>query len=85
MGEWVFPNPLAESIRKTAVLRGQHANRIEIRDFADRWPDFVRVSPMERCPAAAGLMAHEGSVVKQGERVFEDPFCRSCGRLVAGR
>lgn len=88
---WEFPNPLAVAIRRTAQLRGQHANRIEIRDLDDRWPEFSIVSPRQLCEAAPLRIPHEGSVRYQEggkwngqDRHFFDPFCRTCGRLVEG-
>ena len=88
---WEFPNAIAESVKRTATLRGQHAGRLEIRDSNDRWPEFALVSPRDLCQAAPLRVAHEGSVRYQEggkwngqDRHFFDPFCRSCGVLVAG-
>ena len=80
--EWEFPNAIAESARRTAKLKGQHADRIEIREPGDKWPPFHRVSSRERCSGASNLRIHEGTFVTQGERRFFDPFCRTCGYLV---
>ncbi|HSE46750.1 MAG TPA: hypothetical protein VLA89_15620 [Gemmatimonadales bacterium] len=73
-------NAFTESIRRTAELRGQHANRLEIRDPGDHWPPFVRVNPHEVCPQLAGILRHEPP---EGSRCRS--FCRACGWLIAGR
>jgi hypothetical protein len=83
VAEWVFPNAIAESVRRTATLKGEHANRIELRDPDDRWPPFRRVSADDSCEGASNLRRHETSVIRKGEREFTDPFCRTCGELVA--
>lgn len=85
MPEWQFPNAIAESVARTAALRGQNPNRLEIRDFDDRWPPFERVSPTGRCGRASELAVHEGSWLDQRGRRFFDPFCRHCGALVDSR
>ena len=85
MAEWEFPNAIAESVKVTAALKGQHANRIEIRDAGDNWPTLHVVSPRDRCSGASNLRVHEGTTVTQGERKFFDPFCRTCGYLVGPR
>lgn len=82
-GEWAFPNAIAESVRRTAALKGQHANRLEMRDVEWPLPLFLRVDSRERCVGASNLRRHEPTEVVQGERKFTDPFCRTCGRLVA--
>jgi len=85
MAGWAFPNALASSVSRTAILRGQHANRLEIRDPDDNWPPLRRVIPTNRCNGGANLVNHRTSIVEQSGRSFEDPFCATCGGLVTSR
>ena len=84
--EWVFPNALAESVKRTAERHGQHANRFASRDPDDKWPPLYRVPPQNLCPLAPTRWPHEAPRIFQSEfkRYFTDPFCRTCGGLVAG-
>lgn len=84
--EWVFPNALAESVKRTADRRGQHANRFAVRDPDDKWPALYRVPPTKICPLASVPWRHEAPRIFQSEykRYFVDPFCRSCGGVVSG-
>ncbi len=76
MSEWTFPNAFAESIRRTAELRGQDANRLEIRDFEDKWPPAGSVSGSDTCPQASGVFVHDA--------LENRSFCKWCGSLIAG-
>lgn len=76
MSEWRFPNAIAESVKRDAFFRGQHANRLEIRDWGDKWPEFVRAPRHQGCPVTGGVTRHEP--------LGRDPFCSRCGVLVEG-
>ena len=76
MAEWQFPNAIAESVKRSAELRGQNAHRLEIRDWQDRWPSEVIVERWGTCPRTGGLFVHE---TPDGQS-----FCKHCGSLVAG-
>jgi len=84
--EWVFPNALAESVRRTAALRGQHASRLALRDPDDQWPPLNRVPETRICPLAPLPYRHEAPrIFQEGlNRYYTDPFCRSCGGVVSG-
>lgn len=75
VAEWQFPNAIAEGVRRSAFLRGQVANRLEIRDPGDRWPDFVRRQPGDKCEQYGGLQGIHTS--------GRDSFCIRCGVLIA--
>lgn len=77
MTEWQFPNAIAESVRRSAELRGQHSNRLEIRDWADKWPDFVSRPAEGQCEQYAGVQGVHSA--------GRDSFCTRCGVLVQGR
>jgi hypothetical protein len=76
VAEWTFPNAIAASVRRTAELRGQHADRIEIRDWDDNWPPAKSVARWERCSGTGGVFIHEP--------VIDGSFCKHCRALIAG-
>lgn len=72
----MFPNPFVEAIKRTAELRGQHANRLEIRDPGDRWPGSKIVRSNQTCAVTYGVFLHEKAIGWS--------FCKHCGSLVEG-
>lgn len=75
----MFPNAIAESVRRSAQLRGQWPDRLEVRDPGDQYPQLLRVSPSELCSTLV-IAKHE-----PGKSGPKDPFCRGCDRLVESR
>lgn len=75
-GEWVFPNPFVESIRRTAELRGQHRNRLELRDAAWKLPSARIVRATGMCPVTYGVFLHE--------KALGWSYCKHCGSLIEG-
>ena len=77
MAEWEFPdNAFTRAIRVTAELRGQHRDRIEIRDPDWKLPPGKIVRPLAPCAVTYGVFVHEANDGRS--------FCKHCGALVQG-
>jgi hypothetical protein len=77
--EWQFPNAIAMHVKRTAELKGQHANRLEIRDPDDKWP---KPPPRSTTRTVCFGSAVSDSPTPFHQREDYGPFCRHCGNLI---